>query len=126
MLAERNAANAAQCGGCGWPWCPLSWARAASKGDMGRCPIPRKASKRPTGAFFDPGQTNPRPSLSDRLLGQFPALAGGIGGVAPDGDGCFAAFKSAPATNAGHSLCKPPPVFAPWKGSIQKTEFKAR
>ena len=41
MLAERNAANAAQCGGCGWPWCPLSWARAASKGDMGRCPIPR-------------------------------------------------------------------------------------
>ena len=98
-----------------WPRGPCVGHAARDSVNMGRCPIPRKASKRPTGAFFDPGHTNPRPSLIDRLLGQFPALAGGIGGVAPDGDGCFAAFKSAPATNAGHSLCKPPPVFAPWK-----------
>ena len=54
MLAERNAANAAQCGGCGWPWCPLSWARAASKGDMGRCPYPGKPQNGPQARFSTP------------------------------------------------------------------------
>ena len=42
-------------------------------------------------------------------------LCGGIGGVAPDGDGCFAAIKPAPGMNAGYVLRKPLTAFASWK-----------
>ena len=50
-----------------------------------------------------------------RLVSGF---CGGIGGVAPDGGGCFAAIKSAPGMNAGNVLRKPLPAFAPWKAGF--------
>ena len=141
--APRPALAAVRLGGQSWRASPLSCPHSSGsgrscrvKGSASPSPTPGSSLRSDCGLWsaLDPPSAKSTAKPNKTAQGAFSVKhigippnpcrtpsrpvsgsCGGIGGVAPDGGGCFAAIKPAPGMNAGYVLRKPLTAFASWK-----------